>query len=270
MRPGVRDGFTVVELLVVVTVIVFLAAMLAPALDGALESAMRVRCASNLRVIHGASHQYARENRGTFFISRFRAAPHGINAIHPNNHDNANGGENRSQPGDSSVNWTEAIHGVGLTVGPTRTAGDAQYRNPAPVWDCPSSLQPKSYFNGNYFTLQLQYQYFGGHDRWYNASDGNRESRSPVQLTSSDPHWVLVTDFTMKVQGAWKANHLAPAPAQYPAGGNQAWVDGSVEWKEFDSMAFISGWHIGTPVMYGQNDVGPGGLAEFSRARYFR
>lgn len=60
-------GFTLVELLVVVSIIVLLAAMLIPAMQRARELANRVSCANNMRQILYALTMYADENKGFFF-----------------------------------------------------------------------------------------------------------------------------------------------------------------------------------------------------------
>ena len=52
-------GFTLIELLVVVAIIGLLASLLLPAMQGALDSARRVRCASNLRQLFLANQTYA-------------------------------------------------------------------------------------------------------------------------------------------------------------------------------------------------------------------
>ena len=62
-----RDrGFTLVELLVVVTIIVILIAMLIPTLEQARVAAERAKCLSNLHAIGRASSLYLNDNKNTY------------------------------------------------------------------------------------------------------------------------------------------------------------------------------------------------------------
>jgi prepilin-type N-terminal cleavage/methylation domain-containing protein/prepilin-type processing-associated H-X9-DG protein len=65
-RPRARPGFTLVELLLVVAIILLLAALLFPALQGARQRAWRVACLGNLRQVGTAMLTYGGEHEGAF------------------------------------------------------------------------------------------------------------------------------------------------------------------------------------------------------------
>ena len=61
-----RCAFTLVELLVVIAIIGILVALLLPAIQAARESARRINCASNMRQIGIAIHQFCDAHQGQF------------------------------------------------------------------------------------------------------------------------------------------------------------------------------------------------------------
>ncbi|MGC9261226.1 MAG: type II secretion system protein [Phycisphaerae bacterium] len=61
-----QNGFTLVELLVVISIIAILIALLLPALAKARILAVQIQCASNMRQVGIALHEYANEFRGQY------------------------------------------------------------------------------------------------------------------------------------------------------------------------------------------------------------
>src|SRR6266550_7810303 len=62
--PPSERGFTLIEVLVVIAIIIGLAAILIPSLNSALESAKATKDLSNLRQIGAATQMYMNDNNG--------------------------------------------------------------------------------------------------------------------------------------------------------------------------------------------------------------
>ena len=74
MRHRIRTGFTLVELLIVLGVIVLLVSILLPAISRARENARRVQCLSNMRQLTMAWLTYANDHKGRICGSETQAA----------------------------------------------------------------------------------------------------------------------------------------------------------------------------------------------------
>ena len=117
-RPFAK-GFTLVELLVVITVIAILIALLLPALAKARIVALRTVCASNIRSLLQGCAEYAQQNQGNYPLSYQVNYPWGGLGVAP-----SNSGLFTPLPGTSNSNWSYAcglasLYMSGIVTEPT-------------------------------------------------------------------------------------------------------------------------------------------------------
>ncbi len=78
-RQNVRRGFTLIELMIVITIIAILAALLFPAFAKARASAHRVSCLSNMRQMASGIEQYATDNAEAYMPAYYNT--NGVNLV---------------------------------------------------------------------------------------------------------------------------------------------------------------------------------------------
>jgi len=149
--PGSRPrGFTLVELLVVITIIGILIALLLPAVQGARESARRAQCANNLKQIALAILN--------FHSAQERFPDGGKNMCNPPYHPNLDHTQCGTGPNNdwgccspydrSEWSWPYYILPyLEQQVLYDQTSNSVIYRTPLPVWHCPTRRRAVLYNN---------------------------------------------------------------------------------------------------------------------------
>jgi prepilin-type N-terminal cleavage/methylation domain-containing protein len=260
-RPK-RTAFTLVELMVVITIIVVLISLLAPSLDIAIEAAIRVKCAANLHAWGVAINQYAIDHRRRvlstirLLSSQGSVYPYASCAWETANYREGDQSDDRAgatKPLDFSI---EAVQSYIGGVQPYRTAEGLEVgkalRGP---WVCPANgvNDRKDRANAQAMSINgwfgMDYSYYARADIWGSACASRPDDLTGKDLLSGK---LLMAD-TMywygpdnAVADGWWWNHSdlgpsAPDPSWGPVvhkgtpsvtGGNQLFGDGSVAWKD--------------------------------------
>jgi type II secretory pathway pseudopilin PulG len=275
-----KTAFSLVELLVVITIIVVLLAMLMPAMDKAIEQAQRVVCAANQHVINVGAMSYGMNNKKYLFICQGRSVPVGF---YTDSSLGATTSPAMSRPGDKETDWMGSLATVGLASANKQPIPADPYdastlpvgstgHMPGKMWDCPSRSQ-KSYYDlypngGVYHAVVMGYMYYGGLAHWVSPYRQTLVPAPAPQKITDSPGRALTSDVTAKFNGRWNRSGIIPhfkdtpphtdGDSDYPAGHNQSFLNGSVQWIEADRMLMFHSWNntVDQLFFYWQEDLG--------------
>ncbi len=234
-----HHGFTMIEMLVVITIIVVLISLLLPALGQARILAQRTQCSANLRGIGQAIQIYAGNNQNQY----------------PCNAYNANTG--------SELPFRGMINGVSAQTGQAQPAGlgllyitgiipvPTMFYCPQPGYYGPNIAAVGAYLPAlvntgapiNWTNIDYDYCYY------YQLKQvpGNYTDVFTQQPTDAGES-ILAGDLTANWVGNWTwpgplpaSNHMVSGTGQ-PDGGNSLYNDGSVSWKNLKQMQIGYTW----------------------------
>ncbi len=238
-----RTAFTVVELLVVISIIILLIALLLPAIGNAREVGRRAVCASNQRQIATGSTSYANDHNGVLPVFETWAM-HFVT----------------SNPG-VVVDPRDLLIEIGGSPDTYYCPSHKELRRDDPVygWD---SVNPNRYMSYGPIGIWQQSTTAVSWPKTYTAYPQvdptlPRQGNRPVRLSEAEPDMAVSTDsqiswyagtwgisFTYPGDGVWPNDPGYYAYLSYPhregdnswAGTNAAFFDGSSQWRNFDQI----------------------------------
>jgi len=199
MKPKPSSAFTLVELLVVITIIGILIALLLPAVQSAREAARQTQCRNHLKQI-GIGCAMHEQTHGFFPTGGWGAEWSG----HPSR------GFDKRQPSGMFYNilpYIElgALHDMGDG---TDAATEVRMATPVPIYHCPTCRPAKPYpwRNGDYYSMLFVNPSAAGRTDYAGncgiiPGGGNSENYSPVKTLAagdgySDAAWAAWTRST--------------------------------------------------------------------------
>lgn len=220
-------GFTLVELLVVIAIISVLAGMLLPALEGAIDSARKISCLSNMKQIYMNMTYYSNDNN-----------------------DFLPGNTNSNEPNRIKFSWNDGTSGS--YVRRNAYVDEADWKSQAQVFFCPSA-----HFGSNWKDLKV-YAYDGGCSTYFYLNNYPYISSNPTlrwttggRMSRFNPMAGLVQDAMLNPTSA------TTNPSEYinnhDWGGNIILVQGAGGWEDESQFLCLSGYYLGKEQVSGLN-----------------
>ena len=244
-------GFTMVELLVVITVMMILAALITPSLSHARELANRAKCMNNLHQLGIAEHAWANDHEGWFYWVTYPQFP-------------------------SSVYSGSAVWQPDYTRNPHFFEGLSNYVKKTDVLYCPSALRrridnPNPAFNwksnqiiqpwGSLGNSHLHYGHLAFYGNWmspdhilifevphfighvhFDVATGTTGGACYLEMGTGD---IYQADGTTLVVSSFSGQ--STTTAHQVEGSNVLYVDGRVAWVSGKRIGPIKGYSLYPP-----------------------
>lgn len=177
-----RSAFTLIELLIVISIIALLAAILFPVFSKARENARRASCQSNLKQIGLGLMQYAQDNDEIMVLAWSDGSCNAEDGWVPTNLNNCNGG---TPAAVGNIKWMDSIY---------------PYVKSTQLFNCPSA--PARADNGTVFDK-------------YEVATGSKYGHYAANLTYRLPGDVASPPFSINTTTGFQSAHLSrfAAPA---------------------------------------------------------
>lgn len=219
-----KNGFTLIELLVVVAIISILLTLIIPAIDHAISTAKRLKCASNMRQLGCAWLMYAKDNNGKLVGANTRGEDDWVYS--------------------GRWNYARKIQGI-------KDGALWPYVEDVTVYNCPGAHGFLSEYARNY---SISGNLNGEHSRWEQLSQVPSPSGTLLMIEDYDWREHLMNSWFIQRGGWYCWNDYVPG--NHSHGDNILFADGHVEyrkWEDPDTLSVYSIRRFGMPDPDGKN-----------------